>query len=161
MPTNARTKYWNDLSDILWNMTAYAAKIGLKQESFVCDAYNALVFSKGLLLEAERSMRNLLRQGGAEEDLALYNKMLLLQSRLAEVERTIGKGTEGANELYSQIDQIDKQLASRYSFYGNYTQFLNTQYEDIKNALKEGEVAIDFTDFKLDSVHCYAPCRAV
>lgn len=26
MPTNARTKYWNDLSDILWNMTAYAAK---------------------------------------------------------------------------------------------------------------------------------------
>lgn len=77
-------------------------------------------------------MRNLLRQGGAEEDLALYNKMLLLQSRLAEVERTIGKGTEGANELYSQIDQIDKQLASRYSFYGNYTQFLNTQYEDIK-----------------------------
>ena len=65
-------------------------------------------------------------------------------------------GTENANELYSQIDQIDKQLASKCSFYGNYTQFLNTQYKDIKNALKEGEVAIDFTDFKLDSVHCYA-----
>lgn len=101
-------------------------------------------------------MRNLLRQSGTEEDLALYNKMLLLQSRLTEVERATGKGTENANELYSQIDQIDKQLASKCSFYGNYTQFLNTQYKDIKNALKEGEVAIDFTDFKLDSVHCYA-----
>lgn len=156
LPTNARTKYWNDLSDILWNMTAYAVKIGVKQEPFACDAYNALVFSKGLLLESERSMRNLLRQSGTEEDLTLYNKMLLLQSRLTEVERATGKGTENANELYSQIDQIDKQLASKCSFYGNYTQFLNTQYKDIKNALKEGEVAIDFTDFKLDSVHCYA-----
>lgn len=59
LPTNARTKYWNDLSDILWNMTAYAVKIGVRQESFACDAYNALVFSKGLILESERSMRNL------------------------------------------------------------------------------------------------------
>lgn len=77
-------------------------------------------------------MRNLLRQSGTEEDLILYNKMLLLQSRLTEVGRTTGKETENANELYFQIDQIDKQLASKCSFYGNYTQFLNTQYEDIK-----------------------------
>lgn len=156
VPTNARTKYWNDLSDVLWNMTAYAVKLGMKQEPFVCDAYNALVFSKGLLLESERSMRNLLRQSGTEEDVALYNKMILLQSRLTEIERTIGEGTERGNELYSLIDQIDKQLANRCSSYGNYTQFLNTQYEDIKNALDEGEVAIDFTDFKLDSGHYYA-----
>lgn len=156
LPTNARSKYWNDLSDVLWNMSAYAVKIGAKQSSFVRDAYNALVFSKGLLLESERSMRELLRQSGTEEDLALYNRMILLQSRLTEVEQTGGKGGESANELYSHIDQIDKQLASRCSSYGNYTHFLNIQYEDIRNALKEDEIAIDFIDFKLDSIHNYA-----
>lgn len=156
LPTNARAKYWNDLSDILWNMTAYAVKVGAKQGSFVKDAYNALVFSKGLLLESERSMRDLLRQSGTSEDLRLYNKMLLLQSRLTEIEQTAGRNTESRNELYSQIDQIDKQLSKRCSSYGNYTQFLNTQYEDIKNSLKEGEVAVDFVDFDLDSIRSYA-----
>lgn len=156
LPTNARTKYWNDLSDMLWDMTAYAIKIGAKQDFFARDAYNALVFSKGLLLESEISMRDLLRQSGTQEDLAQYNRMILLQSRLTEMEQTTGRNTKGAKELYSQIDQIDKYLAGKCSFYGNYTRFLDTQYEDIKNALREGEVAVDFTDFKLDSIHCYA-----
>ena len=45
-------------------------------------------------------------------------------------------GTENANELYSQIDQIDKQLAKQVLFYGNYTQFLNTQYKDMKKCFE-------------------------
>lgn len=156
LPTNARARYWNDLSDILWNMTAYAVKIGVKQDFFTRDAYNALVFSKGLLLESERSMRDLLRQSGTPEDLLQYNKMILLQSRLIEIEQATGRDTENINELYSQIDKIDKQLVNRCSSYGNYTQFLNTQYEDIKNSLGDGEVVVDFADFRLDSTRCYA-----
>lgn len=156
LPTNARTKYWNGLSDRLWNMTAYAVKIGAKQDSFTRDAYNALVFSKGLLLESERSMRDLLRESGTQEDMMQYNKMLLLQSRLAEIEQTIGRNTESVDDLYSQIDHLDKQLANRCSFYGNYTQFLNIHYEDIKESLKDDEVVVDFADFELDSTRCYA-----
>lgn len=156
LPTSARTKYWNDLSDILWNMTAYAIKTGRKQNSFARDAYNALLFSKGLLLESDRSMRDLLRESGTQEDLAQYNKMILLQSQLTKIEHTTGRNTESAEELYTQIDQIDKQLANKCSSYGNYTQFLDTQYEDIRKSLKDREVAVDFADFKLDSTHCYA-----
>lgn len=156
LPTNARTKYWNELSDILWNMTAYAIKTGRKQNPFARDAYNALLFSKGLLLESDRSMRDLLRESGTQEDLAHYNKMILLQSQLTKIEQTTGRNTESTEELYTRIDQIDKQLVNKCSAYGNYTQFLNTQYEDIRKSLKDGEVAVDFADFKLDSTHCYA-----
>lgn len=155
LPANSRDKYWNDLSDMLWDMTAYAIKTGAMQEAFTQDAYDALVFSKGLLLESEKSMRDLLHKNGTQEDLALYNKMILLRSRLTEMEHA-SRSTENVDNLYSQIDQIDKQLSGKCSFYGNYTRFLDTQYTNIQSALKEGEVAIDFVDLKLDSTHCYA-----
>lgn len=151
LPSNAREAYWNELSSMFWNMAAYSVKIGASQDHFTQEAYNALLFSKGLLLESERSMSSLLKQYGTEEDEREYQKMMMLRSSLSGAgEKDDGK-KEKISRIYKQLDKIDKQLAQRCVSYGNYTDFLNFNYGDVRKNLAEHGVVVDFTDYKSDS----------
>lgn len=151
LPSNVRETYWNELSKMLWNMAAYSVKIGASQEPFTKDAYNALLFSKGLLLESEKSMNSLLKQSGTEEDEREYLKMMRLRSLLPELEKKYDENQDSISLVNTQIDKIDNQLAQRCLSYGNYTEFLNLDYEDIRNNLVKNEVVVDFTDYKSES----------
>lgn len=151
LPSNVRETYWNELSKILWNMAAYSVKIGANQEPFTKEAYNALLFSKGLLLESEKSMNSLLKQSGTEEDERGYFEMMRLCSLLPDLEKNYDENKDSISLIYSQIDKIDKQLAQHCLSYGNYTDFLNLNYKDIRNNLAKNEVIVDFTDYKSDS----------
>lgn len=156
LPSNARETYWNELSKMLWNMAAYSVKIGVGQEPFTKEAYNALLFSKGLLLESEKSMSLLLKQSGTEEDEREYLEMMRLRSLLPGLEKNYDENQDSISWIYTQIDKTDKQLAQRCISYGNYTEFLNFNYADIRNNLAGNEVVVDFTDYKSDSgTHWY------
>lgn len=151
LPANAREAYWQNLSNMLWGMSAFSAKIGSRQEDFTQEAYNALLFSKGLLLESEKSMSLLLKQNGTEEDKEEYRKMMVLRSFLPDLEKKYEEKQDSISLIYAQLDRIDKKLAKHCLSYGNYTEFLNLDYEDIRNNLAKNEVVVDFTDYKSES----------
>lgn len=151
LPANARETYWNNLSNMLLGMSAYSIKIGSSGESFTKEAYNALLFSKGLLLESEKSMSLLLKQNGTEEDEEEYRTMMVLRSFLPDLEKKYDEKQDSISLVYAQLDRIDKKLAKHCLSYGNYTEFLNLNYKDIRNNLAKNEVIVDFTDYKSDS----------
>lgn len=151
LPSNARETYWNKFSKMLWAMAAYSAKMSISRNLFTREAYNALLFSKGLLLESEKSMGLLLKQNGTEEDKEEYRKMMVLRSFLPDLEKKYAEKQDSISLIYAQLDRIDKKMAKRCLSYGNYTEFLNLDYEDIRNNLEENEVVVDFTDYKSDS----------
>lgn len=151
LPSHARETYWNDLSEMLWGMAAYSVKMGINRDSFTREAYNALLFSKGLLLESEKSTSCLLKHYGTKEDEEEYRGMMILRGLLPELEAKGEMKRDSILLLYYQLDLKDKKLAQHCLSYGNYTDFLNLNYEDIRNNLAKNEVIVDFTDYKSDS----------
>lgn len=44
LPANARGKYWQDINDMIWDITPYALEAGLCQDEFTSKAYEAVMF---------------------------------------------------------------------------------------------------------------------
>ena len=160
--SSERDAYWQSVSGPLWDMSAYAIKMEEQQPeaadgAFTQACYDALLFSKSLLLASETSMYDMLQKKGTQQDLDDYAHIVALQARITE----LAKGGQTNNETIAALTAeklaTDRQLAMRCSAYGDYTAFLDVDYNDIRAALKQSEAVVDFTDYvKVDGSHIYA-----
>lgn len=152
-----RESYWNSVSENLWNMTAFAIKGEASNDDFTEACYNSLLFSKSLLLTSEKSMYEVLQKNGTAEDLSDYSKMVALQAQIKELSREYDDNKDKIGQLNIEKSSLDRKLVSKCKAYNDYTAFLDIKFKDIREALGENEVVIDFTDFvKINGEHVYA-----
>lgn len=143
-----REGYWESLSQKMWAMTAFAIKSQAIQSEFTEASYNALLFSKSILLESERSMYDIIRSEGSQADVEAFANVAALKDRIGMLNRNFDRNREEIGRLYAEMTVADKRLAARSTYYKDYTAFLNVKYADVKRAMRDGDVLIDFTDFK-------------
>lgn len=148
--SSERESYWEALSQKMWAMTAFAIKSKAAQSYFTEASYNALLFSKSLLLESERSMYDILRAEGVQEDVEAFTKVAALKARIATLNKKFDGNEEEIGRLYGEMTAVDKMLTTRSALYKDYTAFLNVKYADVRHAIKKEDVLIDFTDYKGD-----------
>lgn len=144
-----RNAFWVNFAPKMWAMTAYAVKTGERQSLFTEKCYEALLFSKALLLESDRTMAVAINNECTPEEQHIYYGMLGLQNQLKGLMNDYDKNKERIETLHERISKQNKRLTPVISKLG-YTSFLNQSYHDIKQSLKEGEVLLDFTDYKSD-----------
>lgn len=155
--SSERESYWNSVSDNLWKMTAFGVQSEAYSDAFTETCYNALLFSKSLLLASEKSMYEVLQKDGTAEDLSDYARVLSLQAQIKELSREYDNNKEKIGQMNIEKAQIDRRLVDKCKAYNNYTAFLDIKYKDIREALDENEVVVDLTDYiKLDGEHIYA-----
>ena len=145
--SSEREHYWQSLSEALLQMAAFGIKNGANHDRFTEAGYNALLFSKSLLLASEQSMFDILQKKGTQNDLIDYATIASLQAQINELSRDYTENRTLISELNSEKLTIDRSLTERCKAYDDYTSFLNLRYKDIKQALKSGEVVVDFTDY--------------
>lgn len=148
--SSERESYWESLSQKMWAMTAFGIKSKATQNSFTEASYNALLFSKSLLLESERSMYDIIRKEGTQEDVEAFTNVVTLKAKMATLSKDFDKNKEELGRIYAKMTVADKHLAARSTSYKDYTAFLNVKYANVKRAMKDSDVLIDFTDFKGD-----------
>lgn len=155
-----RESYWEGFSSILFGMSPYAVKSGdvgtypcgrPNQNNFATDSYNALLFSKGLLLESEVSLQRLLRTYGSEQDVTDYAELTAMRTRLTELSRNFKSNQDEIASLHSRMQQIDNRLTMRSKAYSDYTSFLSTSFDDIRGMLGADDVLVDFYDYFVES----------
>jgi CHAT domain-containing protein len=74
-----------------------------------------------------------------------------MQATIKKWETDYAQNADSILWLTSEGNAIEKRLANRCRRYGNIAEFMNVGYEEIKTALGDENVLIDFTDFVSES----------
>lgn len=108
-------------------------------------AYNSMLLSKGLLLNSEVEIGNLIAEKGDAAAQKLYNDIQVSRSQLAKLAQSTGNAA-AYEQLNQQIQHLERQLMQTSKEYGDYTQKLTITWTDVRQHLKPGEVAIEFIE---------------
>lgn len=142
-----RESFWNEQSERLWNSPAYADLLDARESDLTEACYNALLLSKGLLLETEKSLDQILQEEGTPEDRRLFAEISALQDRITSLQRRENFSRDTLALWQTRMQKLDHELAVHSKAYADYTSFLDWDYRQVKNCLKDGEVLVDFVDF--------------
>ena len=145
LPASAREQHWNYLSETMWQMSAYALSCGFKQNAFTSKAYDALLFSKGLLLSSEKTLSSEIAQLADTSLQQIYDRLLVERKQMIQAE---SKGDKrGAAEHFATFNQLEREVALGLSQHGLSDWMEEVNGNDIVQHLRKGEVVMDFTDF--------------
>lgn len=145
MTSNERMNYWKKFSDFYDSNLPYAA---YSISNLTALAYNGLVFSKGLLLNAELEIQNLIGQSG---ETTLANQFYKLKSDRAMLDNLYLLSPDerymDADSLSKVINNEERLLVESCKRIGDYTQNLSIDWKDIQTKLKDNDIAIEFANF--------------
>ena len=147
MSSKERFAFWSRVSSVFNPWMPFIA-FNSHNPNYYGDGYNALLLSKGLLLNTEQEINQLLIKSKDEKGLKLYNNLLMMQQRLNSLQVTATPNSLlDADSLREAIRHGERELIAISSVYGDYTRNLRFSWQDVKQSLKNNEVAIEFADF--------------
>lgn len=148
VPSTERDKYLDNMIEILQNAIPFGIEAKYNQDDFTTLAYECLLLTKGLLLAIEKSTETIIRETGTDEEHTQITSLYQLKSSLTDLLANPNSDPKDVLNTYAQIKTIDAKLANACAKYGNNISFVSIGYEQVKNSLKDGEVLLDFADFK-------------
>ena len=152
-----REQFWMETLNNLSGMAAFAIKCGNFDSELTETCYNALLFSKSLLLETEKSVVDIIRKEGTNDDIANYRNLLAANNRLLVLRNNYEYNKLEIDSLTIQQRELEQQLSHKCQSYNEYETYLDINYEKVRNSLADHEVVVDFSDYQMeDSVRQYA-----
>ena len=151
-----REQFWMETLNNLSGMAAFAVKFGNSNSELTETCYNALLFSKSLLLETEKSVADIIRNEGKDDDIANYRNLLAVNNRLLTLKSNYEYNKNEIDSLTIYQRELEQQLSSKCQIYNKYETYLDINYKKVKNSLTDNEVVIDFSDYQTeDSLRQY------
>ena len=151
-----REQFWMETLNNLSGTAAFAIKCGNFDSELTETCYNALLFSKSLLLETEKSVVDIIRKEGTNDDIANYRNLLAVNNRLLVLRNNYEYNKLEIDSLTIQQRELEQQLSHKCQSYNEYETYLDINYEKVRNCLADNEVVIDFSDYQTeDSVRQY------
>lgn len=147
-----RESFWSPLSSLFTMMTPFAIESKRYNDEFTASCYDALVMSKSFLLESERSLFDVVKKEGTDEDMKDYMHLTLIKKQIKELEKDYAHYADSILSMSQRADHLAARLAERCRSFGNLTRFMDIDYAAVKNALKPNEVLLDFTDYVSESM---------
>ena len=147
MSSTEREGLWKPLASLFTMMTPYALEAKQTQTAFTKSCYDALVMSKSFLLESERSMYDVVKRKGTAEDMHDYTVLACMKNQVKVWERDYKVNADSILSMSRKVSRLENLLANRCKAYSDGTDFMDVDYEEVKQALQQNEVLIDFTDY--------------
>ena len=152
-----REQFWMETLNNLSGTAAFAIKCGNFDSELTETCYNALLFSKSLLLETEKSVVDIIRKEGTNDDIANYRNLLAVNNRLLVLRNNYEYNKLEIDSLTIQQRELEQQLSHKCQSYNEYETYLDINFEKVRNCLADHEVVVDFSDYQTeDSVRQYA-----
>lgn len=147
MGDQERKSLWSPIATLFTWMTPYAIKAETFQTSFTQDCYDALVMSKAFLLDSERTMAEIIKSEGSDEEKAKYTTLAMIKNQIKTLENKPEVYKDSILSLSQKYSILEKEMLAKNKKYKNQTDFMDIDYTSVKQALKQNETLIDFTDF--------------
>lgn len=130
-----RAAFWNNHRAFLAeDLPRYA----LKYPELTEKAYTSAMFSKGILLETEMSVSDLIVSSGDTRAMQQYEQVRQLRNKAAIA------STEMRDSMAHCVEMAERQLVETSSRLGDITGKLTLNAADVRNALTADEAAIEF-----------------
>lgn len=149
-PSDMREALLGEMITIVQNMTPFGYRAGCNDDDFTRDAYEGLLLTKGLLLASERSAQSIITAYGSADDIDRYHRIGDLRRQLSRLESDTERSVGEVMALSDTIRALDAELAAACARYGDISAFAEIGFDDIRRALRPGEVLLDFADYKPD-----------
>lgn len=107
--------------------------------AFCGFAYDAALFTKGLLLRSQAEMERTILQSGNE---SLKNLCITLQDVRKQLSGQLPEGKR--DSLRMEEERIEGLLVNSIHYFGDYTRLLTASWKDVRESLHAGQVAIEF-----------------
>ena len=152
---NERKLFW-DKHSYWYDGPIHQGVCEFNDASLLPTAYNSVLFSKGLLLNAEIAMRDLLEEYNDPVAIELYNELLSTRSVLnKQYELASEKRFLSTDSLENRVDELERQLITRSKVYGDYTRNLQLRWTDVQSRLSDKDIAIEFASFSDENSTTY------
>ena len=141
MTSNERAMLWKNYSPWFSNSIL---NIGYhsKNKEMVKTTYDALLFSKSLLLNTEREILNLITEEGNEENIKLYHSIADSRRELTKLyEFPLEEQRNRTDSIENFIKTAESQLINNCKAYDSYTKRLNVSWKSVANSLGEKDIA--------------------
>ena len=147
MSSTEREALWNPLASLFTMMTPYALEAKQTQTPFTKSCYDALVMSKSFLLESERSMYDVIKRKGTAEDMHDYTVLASMKNQIKAWEKDYQANADSILSVSRKVSRLENLLANRCQGYNDGTDFMDVDYNAVKQSLGQNEVLLDFTDY--------------
>lgn len=145
-----RERYWNH-HQYVFLMAPHLAYNNRENKDILTDAYDAMLFNKGVLLNAEIDLRNLLLQTGKNELLEKFNRLMDLYEKEKNVYRQGGNVKLQAKAIKEKAYQLERELVKESKEYGNFTENLSISFKEVSRALQSQDAAVEFSMVELEN----------
>lgn len=143
-----RDKFWHRVKPWFTN-TLLRLTSAHPTPSMVGSALNGTLLAKGLLLNSELEMTNLLMESSDSTMISAYQALQANRAMLVRMqERPPHQRTVNIDSLQRVITHQERRLVKRSKTYGNYTKSLVIGWQDVVKNLKSNDAAIEFACFQ-------------
>ena len=120
-----------------------------KQNSEICsEFYNALLLRKGILLNSEIEFGRLIRESGDPILISNYNELIANKNLLnRQYQLPVKQRILDIDSLRHAINEKEDYLVSASKEYGDCTKRFRTDWKDVRDKLKDGELSVEFVEF--------------
>ena len=143
LTASERSAYWNKHIVEASTMFGFAHKMKEYYSRYTDALYDQQLLSKGLLLAAENALQQAIDSDSAMK--AAYQKVRMLR-RKASDSNTSPKVAEAAA---LEADRQERQLGTTANDIHQFLNFLKIHVDDVRGNLKEGDIAIEFVDYRV------------
>ena len=138
---------------LLWEQYKHYYLEAFPWVAFTCDSgydklYDAILFSKGILLNSKINVGKLIVESGDEDLINTYHQLVMQRSelkRLSSGDHVLNK--ERIDSLSASCMATERALLHLSSAYGTITQDMGLTWQDVRNSLGEHDVAIEFINY--------------
>lgn len=149
LPNSGRNMYWKNYS--LWYEKELPIYVHtLHTDSLICLGYNSLLFSKGILLNSEVEIRQLIE---STNDTTLIHRFDALQN--LQLSLLNSNEIQQKDSILNYLNEQEAFLISSCKKYGDYTKQLKVHWQDVQRQLLEKEIAIEFSRIEKDGKYTY------
>lgn len=161
MTTAGREMYWNT-QKFVYSIAPTYAYLCENQDSLLLDAYNAQLFTKGILLNSEIDFKALLMRSGDTVLLEKYLELTNLYNQIADIYNTSAQEEDikinhdrEVETLQRKATTLERELMRTSKEYGDYTANMTISAEQIAASLQEGDVAVELFEIDVDGGKAY------
>lgn len=151
-----RRDFWNGCRGWYEEILPFVA-YKVRSDSLICSMYDGALLSKGILLNSEMEMRDLLLESGDTAVVSLYEQMRINRSMayrqredlagLAAMDDSVRMAVrQRADSLERVADRQERELVERSKVFGDYMRNLSISWRDVQKMLGKDEIAIEFLE---------------
>ncbi len=140
--------FFRTVSEDFDRFYSFAMKRMVNNPTITQDVYNNLLKNKGLLLKSSTAMRNAILGSNNPKLIENFEKWIQIKQEIAKLYTLpIEERDQNPEDLEKKANELERLLVRTSSEFSDFEKSLKADWTTVRNSLKEGEAAIEFTNF--------------